>query len=603
MKSRRLTSNRLSRAARRLRPVSLQSFHPDQAVVLSDQAAIQGLQPGLIEILNPAFSAEDWSARLCLALLADHTVAIFALSEYVASDQANELLRQALARGYIVAEPSRYVLDAPLLLSVARQRDLSTSHRGPAQTSLSRTTLTDAFQDLITWGVRHAASDLHINILSDQAESEVKYTIRGRYVEPERFRHMSTAMLTDMLAAVWMDVRGGNGALFDPRAEQQGSLIRCVDDQDVLIRWASLAADSGPSVCLRLLARSMDVGQQSLATLGYLPDQIGIIERAMDAAGGAIVFAGTVGAGKSTSLASLISSLPSDRKIITLEDPVEYRIPNAIQNTVARTLSESQPQAYGAKLRTLKRSAMTDVLLGEVRDPETGRAFMDLTSSGVNVYSTVHAGSAATVPQRLMSDFIGVSRDFILTPGSLRLIVFQCLMARLCPHCSLPVSRLLARPHSLDAQFKTSRQWAQWLEDIQKLYGVDVTTMRLRQPSGCGHCAKAGLPALYGYKGRTVVAELIEPGLQTDFLDSVRDQRVSQWLRDSAGQVERQGLLNDGVWRTAMDSAVRRALNGELDPRDIERHFQPFSMRLRSGHLRQLSGIKVPARLGLQERT
>ncbi|HLR12938.1 MAG TPA: ATPase, T2SS/T4P/T4SS family, partial [Burkholderiaceae bacterium] len=564
---------------------------PEEAVVLPDQAALKNLQPGIDRVLNPDFQAQEWSARICLVRLTDQTAAILALADYVASDQADELLRQALDRGYVMARPSRYVLDAPLLLTVARQPASGRQTSGQGDRHASRTALSDAFQDLIEWGVRHDASDLHINILSTQEVSEVKYTIRGRYVAPARFQHMATTMLTDMLAAAWMDVRGGNGAMFDPRLEQQGSLIRRVDDQDVLIRWASLAADSGPSVCLRLLVRTIDAAHRSLASLGYLPDQIAIIERTMAAAGGAIVFAGTVGSGKSTSLASLIASLPVERKVITLEDPVEYRIPNAIQNTVTRVLSESRPQAYGAKLRTLKRSAMTDVLLGEIRDPETGEAFMDLTGSGINMYSTVHAGSAATVPQRLMSDFIGVSRDFILTPGTLRLLVFQCLMARLCPHCSLPVSALLTGNAGRSVPSRSPHQWGQWLEGIQQLYRIDVTPMRVRHPEGCDQCGVARLSSLQGYAGRTVVAELIEPGLQTDFLDSVREQCVNQWLSARAGHIEERGLLDEAVWLTAMDNAVRKALAGDLDPRDIERHFQPFSTRLKHRQLRQLSGM------------
>src|SRR3546814_7578327 len=81
-------------------------------------------------------------------------------------------------------------------------------------------------------------------------------------------------------------------------------------------------------------------------------------------------------------------------------DPVEYLIPAAIQNTVVRNLDVAAHDNYAAKLRALKRSAMTDVLLGEIRDIETGKAFMDLAGSGVNVYTTVHAPSAALIPQR-----------------------------------------------------------------------------------------------------------------------------------------------------------------------------------------------------------
>src|SRR5690606_6350728 len=258
-----------------------------------------------------------------------------------------------------------------------------------------------------------------------EAESEVKYTVSGRYLAPERFCRMPTSTLMDMLSVAWMDIRGGNGAVFDPSIEQQGAMNRQVDGKTVMLSWSSLAADAGPSICLRLLLRDPASRLPTLEALGYLPDQIKQIDRAMLSQGGAVVFSGAEGSGKSTSIAALISCLPPHRKVVTIEDPVEDLIPAAIQNTAVRNLDITAHHNYAAKLRALKRSAMSDVLLGEIRDMETGRAFMDLAGSGINVYTTIHAPSAALIPQRLASDFIGVSRDFLATPGMLKLLVFQ----------------------------------------------------------------------------------------------------------------------------------------------------------------------------------
>src|SRR5690606_2449105 len=135
---------------------------------------------------------------------------------------------------------------------------------------------------------------------------------------------MPTATLIDMLSVAWMDIRGGNGAVFDPFIEQHGSLVKQVGDQRIMLRWSSLASDAGPSVCLRLLRRDAVLNLPGLEQLGYLSDQCALIERVMLSEGGAVVFAGTVGSGKSTSLASLIAGLPKHRKVITIEDPVEY---------------------------------------------------------------------------------------------------------------------------------------------------------------------------------------------------------------------------------------------------------------------------------------
>lgn len=592
-------------------PDSLQErFDVSQAVRLESRDELDKLRPRVQCSLSAEFNVEALAGRLCPVLMSDRTVALFSLAEHVGSDQADELLRRVVLKGYRLAKPSRFVLDAPLLLAVARnQMNGFSSPDGSNATGLrhSRTALAAAFQDLIEWGVRHGASDLHLNVHADSGESEVKYTIKGRYLAPERFRNMPTQMLTDMLSVVWMDIHGGNGAVFDPRTEQQGSLVRKVDGTDVLIRWASLAADAGPSVCLRLLIQDIDPASSDLGSLGYLPQQVADIERVMISDGGAIVFAGTVGSGKSTTLASLISRIPSHRKIITIEDPVEYRIANAIQNTVARALSDAQPRAYMAKLRTLKRSAMSDVLLGEIRDHESGQAFLDLAGSGVNVYTTVHAPSAAIVPDRLASDFIGVSRDFLLTPGVLRLIVYQALIMRLCPHCSRPVSELSTGDYASDGRYRSGREWAKWLERIQETYQIDTSTMRIRNRSGCDRCGAIArernplpsvtrsdspesgsrvqaIPAcdtgvLNGYGGRMVAAELIEPSLQPCYLDSVRSDCVGQWLQEQTARLARQGLHAPAIWRNAMDNSVLQALQGHIDPRDVERHFLAFETR------------------------
>src|SRR5690606_17741899 len=105
-------------------------------------------------------------------------------------------------------------------------------------------------------------------------ESGVHYTVAGRYVAPERFRRMPTSTLLDMLSVAWMDISGGNGAVFDPSIEQQGSMSRQVDGKTVMLRWSSLAADAGPSICLRLLLHDPTSCLPTLDALGYLPDQI-----------------------------------------------------------------------------------------------------------------------------------------------------------------------------------------------------------------------------------------------------------------------------------------------------------------------------------------
>ena len=543
----------LASPANRLRDVAhLPHYVAANAVGLRDTEALLNLRPGLLRSLSSRFGVEALAARLCPVEFEDGTVAIFALADYVASDQADELARRIQAAGYTSAHPARYVLNASLLLAVAR--DGFSKNAGARESRDERGALTEAFHELVEWGVNNRASDLHLNVNLRESESEVKYTIFGRYVAPECFRRMPTRMLMEMLAVAWMDVSGGNGAVFDPGAEQQGSLARKYAGQEVILRWASMAGENGPSVCLRLLEKNRLAQIPPLESLGYPPQQIDMLEQALDSGGGAVVFAGTVGSGKSTTLASLIARLPPERKVVTIEDPVEYTIPGAIQNSISRRLDTEAHAAFATKLRALKRSAMSDVLLGEIRDRETGLAFMDLTGSGVNVYTTVHAPSVAFVAERLASDFIGVSRDFLAMPGTLKLLVWQALLPKLCG-CASPMSS--AVPHCPVT--------ANRLKALEVLFPGPTTQLRQRNRKGCSVC-RQGLPELYGYDGRSVAAEMVDPRLYPELREWVRNRGRGPFPVPISG---------------AMDSAMAAAYAGMFDPADIEERFHSFAVEAR----------------------
>ncbi|WP_235610814.1 ATPase, T2SS/T4P/T4SS family [Bordetella sp. H567] len=527
--------------------------------------------PAFVRAVGDEFDLAALAGRLCPVVLQDGAVAIFALADYARGDQADEVERMVLRRGRRLAAPSRYVLPAPLLLSVARGQ-LTLQRLRDRRTILAdrhKSALAAGFCDIVTWGVRHDASDVHLNVHLRKPESEVRFTIAGRYVAPSRFRHMPTATLMEMLAVAWMDIRGGNGAVFDPQVEQQGQLHIQVDDRPVMLRWASLATDRGPAVCLRLLRLDMQFQGLSLRSLGYLDSQIEMLRHASRADGGAVVLAGVVGSGKSTTIATLIRTLPGSRKVITLEDPVEYVIDNALQNSVSRNLDDSSATVFDAKLRTVKRSAMDDLLIGEIRDAETGRAFMDLAGSGVNLYTTTHAASAMMIPERLSSDFIGVSRDFLATPGVLKLLVYQALLPRLCPHCALPLATLHDRADGA--------AWRDWTHRLTALYDLRAETLRMRNSEGCTRCANEELPHLNGTAGRTVVAEMIEPAHDDIFLRCVRQRDNLALRRHLRGRRAAPFDSPDMNGKSAMECAMYKVSTGEIDPRDVESRFQSYA--------------------------
>lgn len=542
----------------------------EQPLHISSQQDIQRLQPALQQVLAYEFNLGESASRLCPVLLADQTVAIFAVAEQAVGDAIQALAVRIQSQGYVLAQPARYILSVTLLLELIRDPvlhanaigQLGVSHAAPR----SQADLFNAFLDIVQWGVQNQASDIHLNIFIEKELSEVRFSISGRYICPLKYQGISTQFLQDMLSVAWMNIRGGNGAVFDPYKEQQGSLSCEVAGEAIMLRWGALAAEFGPSVCLRILRRDANQTLPTLEQLGYLPAQQRLLQQAASSDGGAIIFSGAVGSGKSTTLASLVSSLPAWRKVISIEDPVEYLIPNAVQVSLSRDLNQTSHDAFATKLRALKRSAMSDVLLGEIRDVETGRAFTDLSSSGVRLYTTVHANSASLVPARLNSDFIGVSMDLLAAPGVLRLIVHQCLLPKLCTHCALPLLSMRAFPTYVSLQLYKGCTVQQWLERLEQLVGRQgVEGMRIRNPYGCGQCAQAEVSELRGWQGRIVCAEILDPARVPNYLSSLRQQS------------QLQQVLDETKWPDIRSSALAQSMRGLIDPFDVEAYFSLFS--------------------------
>ncbi|WMD23145.1 ATPase, T2SS/T4P/T4SS family [Achromobacter seleniivolatilans] len=543
---------------------------------------ISQLQPAFVCALGREFDLAALAGRLCPVLLANGQAAIFAVQKYIQGDAIDEVERMVRAKGYRLAQPSRYALPAALLLMIAREQ-LTAQGLGGQGGSVQadrRSALAALFLDIVRWGVAQGASDIHVNVNQRRGACEIRYTINGEYVSTEKFTGLSNATLLEVLAVAWMDVRGGNGAVFDPALEQQGRIALDLDGIPVVLRWASLATDMGPSVCLRILRLDATAGGD-LHALGYFPEQISTLLRAREREGGAIVLAGVVGSGKSTTIATLMRGIAATRKVITLEDPVEYIIGNALQNTLGSALAGSAWPAFDAKLKTIKRSAMNDLLVGEIRDVNTGRAFMDLASSGISLYTTTHAGSAAMIPERLASDAIGVSRDFLAAPGVLKLLVYQTLLPRLCARCALPVDSLWRMPsghRTFDAA-----EWQPWVQRMQQVYGLELDALRVTNAAGCVECRRPQLTALNGIAGRSVAAEMIEPDRVEGFHERVRERDNLALKRhvDSAGPETWRDVSQRG--KRALDGALYKVNQGELDPRVLLQRFDLLATPSGSG--------------------
>ncbi len=537
-----------------------------------------------IEAMHPAFEMlkVDWcgsaaAVTACVAELAGERYAVFAKPSELDSDIFRAVMRRAEE-----ASPGQrvdiYTINPVVLLTLVRERmqaadvrQRSSRIRGLGERSAVR----QGFYDLAAWGVRNGASDLHLNIDTTSAISHVSATIDGQYTTPKQLS-MPTQQLLDMANVAWLDVSGGNGLFLDMANEQQGRLYEVVDERGYMLRWGSFIADKGPSITLRMLDVDAKVEAVDMESLGFLPSQIAQFMRALRSMGGAIVIGGIPGSGKTVTNAQLIVRLPDTRKVMTIEDPVELTIPRALAASVSRSLDGSDRETMKAKLMALKRAAASDVFLGEIRDPLTGAAFQDIVLSGSSLYTTTHVGSALAIPQRFASSEIGIPRGTLGTPGLLKLLAHQALMPVLCG-CALPASSLLGGAPDRMGVIQDRATWSLYLDDIEALYDFGADTVKVRNPDGCEHCRKKGIPELYGYAGRTVVAELFEPSNDPDALRAITNGDEIRLREIFASHRTANYNDPDMEGKTTMDCAVYKMSQGVIDPRDIEPHFMAFA--------------------------
>ena len=537
--------------------------------IINSKADLQKMA-GRVVKLRPDIVGPGLASRLCPAALDDGRLVVLVTPEFVNSDLVKTL--QKKCNDETGSMPTTHQITPTFLLQM-REGVINSGRQGNSE---GTTVYKAAFQEILAWGIRNNASDVHMNLNNREPTSQICFSIDGKYVAPARWT-IPTDRMREILNVAWMDSTGGASPVFNGDIEQQCRVEAVVDNARIMGRWASMATDRGPSVCLRLLKTEKSIVTQGLDSQGFLPSQIAMMDRAQLSEGGTILMSGVVGSGKSTTIARLLSTLPHTRKIITLEDPVEYRIANALQNTISRSLDNNEEDMFSAKLKTIKRSAPHDLLIGEIRDQVTGQAFMDLSGSGTNVYSTVHAKSAFQIPERLASSAIGVPTSFLASPGILNLLVFQALIPVLCPHCSLPMESLtLEAGEDVRGIPQTREYWKQYTDRIARVYKIDPLVMKVRNAAGCSHCLHKDIPDLNGYRGRTVVAEMIEPNADRDVLRCVMTGDTLK-LQEHLENLERTNIDDsDMTNKSIMECALYKAVIGTFDPRDIEIRTRSF---------------------------
>ncbi|MBC3871445.1 GspE/PulE family protein [Undibacterium oligocarboniphilum] len=481
------------------------------------------------------------------------------------SDLAREVERMLVLKGFSAANPLYIATNQSVMAELARDavNKVSKAKKTAKSGMMTRdqeTALSHMFESIAAFAIANTASDIHFELNDFQPNSRVLYRIEGQLTSPRKF-YLPTADLMDTVAYLF-NVRGKSPSenTYNSNKPQQCQIPFELDKKKFLFRWASNQTAKGSKVVLRMLAQDEATSIRSLEELGYLPGQIDIISRVIRRLGGGVVLAGVVGSGKSTTMQTIMCMLPETFSKYTVEDPVEYLMPGVDQFSVSRNLSDQTSDPFIAVKRQLKRMDPDAVLIGEIRDRESGGLFRDIAESGHRAFSTVHAPSALDmVTMRLVSDEIGIPRDIIATPGFLNLLMYQALVPKLCPCCKLPASDVHPK---------------EYLQLIESLFQLDISKIYAKNAAGCDNCKREGLPELNGIKGRMVVAEMVE--LDAVMLHMIREGKNLE-LKTYVKQLQTARFDEpDTTGKTVIEVAMYHVAQGTFDPKSVEEKFGDF---------------------------
>ncbi|MGI8685913.1 MAG: GspE/PulE family protein [Acidimicrobiales bacterium] len=322
---------------------------------------------------------------------------------------------------------------------------------------------------LISQAVADRASDIHIE--PGERDVRVRYRIDGVLHEVMRPpKSIQSGIISRLKIMAEINIA-------ERRIPQDGRVNVKLAGKAVDLRVATLPTVYGEKIVMRILDKSTAL--LKLSDLGFLPASMEAYERSYKKPYGTILVTGPTGSGKSTTLYATLNILNEETKnIITVEDPVEYRLAgiNQVQT------NNKAGMTFAAALRSILRSDPDIVLVGEIRDKETATIAIEAALTGHLVLSTLHTNDAATTPTRLIE--MGV--EPFLVASALDCIVAQRLARRLCDKCA-------------EGYFASTDELAHLGWDLE----MEEETVELFRPVGCSYCGKTG------YRGRFAIHEVM----------------------------------------------------------------------------------------------
>jgi type IV pilus assembly protein PilB len=378
---------------------------------------------------------------------------------------------------------------------------------------------------LIMEGFKQRASDIHLEPLNQKFR--VRYRIDGvlREVDgPPRRLHPSVISRIKIMSKM---------KISEKRLPQDGRIAIRVMSRDLDLRVSSIPTNHGESIVMRILDKeNLMLG---LPNLGFFADDQQTFERLIKLPDGILLITGPTGSGKTTSLYACLNHLNQpNRKIITVEDPVEYQLSGINQTQVNSSIGLT----FSTALRAILRQAPNVVMIGEIRDLETAEIAVNAALTGHLVMSTLHTNDAPSAVTRLID--IGV-KPFLVS-SAVRAIMAQRLVRTICTHCKTEY-------HPADTELRLLGPAA-----------VQMDSAHLHMGSGCPACNQTG------YVGRKGIFELLT--VNDDVQQMIYAGLPTAELRTKARALGMRTLREDGLRKatsgiTSLSEVLRVTMRDE----------------------------------------
>ncbi|MDX2175797.1 MAG: GspE/PulE family protein [Candidatus Sumerlaeia bacterium] len=318
---------------------------------------------------------------------------------------------------------------------------------------------------------RDRATDIHIEPLDK--ELRIRYRIDGMLYEapiPPAIKRFQAAIISRVKIMADLNIA-------ERRLPQDGKIKISMGGREFDLRVSTVPTPYGESIAIRILSRESELC--TLERLGFNDTHQGLMRAMISKPHGILFITGPTGSGKSTTLyASLTEINSADRKIITIEDPIEYRIAGTTQIQVNPSINLT----FARVLRTILRQDPDVIMVGETRDPETAQITIQTALTGHLVFSTLHTNDASGAVTRL--EDMGI--EPFLIASSVEGILAQRLIRLLCQNC------------------KQSHRPEQALSMHLEAYGLEPSRIDFKRPVGCEECRYTG------YRGRTALVEIVK---------------------------------------------------------------------------------------------